>query len=63
MKKYTILYAKGVSELIGISENIIALLSELKKKWKERLEIWSNCEKKISRWINVMCGFLQGDSY
>lgn len=63
MKKYTILYAKGVSELIGISENMIALLSELKKKWKERLEIWSNCEKKISRWINVMCGFLQGDSY
>ena len=63
MKKYTIFYAKGVSELIGISENMIALLSELKKKWKERLEIWSNCEKKISRWINVMCGFLQGDSY
>lgn len=63
MKKYTILYAKGVSELIGISENMIGLLSELKKKWKERLEIWSNCEKKISRWINVMCGFLQGDSY
>ena len=24
---------------------------------------WNNGEKKISRWINIMCGFLQGDSY
>ena len=33
------------------------------RKWKTRLEIWNDSEKKISRWINILCGFLQGDSY
>ena len=33
------------------------------RKLKTRLEIWNDNEKKISRWINVLCGFLQGDSY
>ena len=33
------------------------------RKWKTRLEIWNDGEKKISRWINILCGFLQGDSY
>ena len=33
------------------------------RKWKTRLEIWKDGEKSISRWINIMCGFLQGDSY
>ena len=33
------------------------------EKWKTRLEIWNNGEKMISRWIDIMCGFLQGDSY
>ena len=31
--------------------------------WKTWLEIWNEGEKKVSRWINIMCGFLQGDSY
>ena len=31
--------------------------------WKTRLEIWNEGEKKESRWIDIMCGFLQGDSY
>ena len=31
--------------------------------WKTRLEIWSKREKITSRWINILCGFLQGDSY
>ena len=26
-------------------------------------KIWNNGEKMISRWIDIMCGFLQGDSY
>ena len=28
-----------------------------------RLEIWNEGEKKVSRWIDIVCGFLQGDSY
>ena len=32
-------------------------------KWKTRLEIWDGGEKMTSRWIRVLCGFLQGDSY
>ena len=31
--------------------------------WKTRLEIWSKGEKITSRWINISCRFLQGDSY
>ena len=31
--------------------------------WKTRLEIWSKGENMTSRWINISCGFLQGDSY
>ena len=31
--------------------------------WKTRLEIWNEGEKKVSRWINIMSGFLQEDSY
>ena len=31
------------------------------RKWRTRLEIWNDGEKKISQWINVLCGFLQGD--
>ena len=31
--------------------------------WKTRLEIWNEEEKKVSRLIDIMCGFLQGDSY
>ena len=47
----------------GIPTNVITLLRELMRKWKTRLEIWNNGEKKISQWINILCGFLQGDSY
>ena len=32
-------------------------------KWKTRLEIWNGSEKMTSRWIRILCGFLQGDSY
>ena len=30
-------------------------------KWKTRLEIWNESEKVTSRWIRILCGFLQGD--
>ena len=42
----------------GIPTNVITLMRELMRKWKTRLEIWNDGEKKISRWINVPCGFL-----
>ena len=32
------------------------------KNWKTH-EIWSNGEKKICRWIKIICCFLQGGSY
>ena len=31
-------------------------------KWKSRLEIWKEGEKFTSRWIEISCGFLRGDS-
>ena len=48
---------------MGIPVNVISLLRELMKRWKTRLEIWSNGKKNLSRWIKILCGFLQGDSY
>ena len=48
---------------IGIPTNVTTLMRELMRKRKTRLEIRNDGEKKISRWINVLCGFLQGDSY
>lgn len=52
-----------VYEWIGIPKSVIKLIKELMSKWKTRLEIWNNGEKMTSRWIKVLCGFLQGDSY
>ena len=48
---------------IGIPDEVINLISNLMELWKTRLEIWSKGEKITSRWINISCGFLQGDSY
>ena len=52
-----------VHNWIGIPGHVIRLLSELMGKWKTRLEIWSDGKKKVSRWIEIKCGFIQGDSY
>ena len=52
-----------VYQWIGIPREVVQLISVLMEKWKTRLEIWNNGEKMISRWIDIMCGFLQGDSY
>ena len=45
---------------IGIPDEVIKLISNL---LKTRLEICSKVQKMKSRWINIPCGFLQGDSY
>ena len=52
-----------VYEWIGIPRNVIRLIQELMSKWKTRLEIWNGSEKMTSRWMRILCGFLQGDSY
>ena len=48
---------------IGIPNEVIGLISQLMKKWKTRIEIWNEGRKVTGRWINILCGFLQGDSY
>ena len=52
-----------VYEWIGIPTAVISLLREPMNKWKTRLEFWTDGEKCVSRWIDIKCGFLQGDSY
>ena len=52
-----------VYEWFGIPRNVIRLIQELMSKWKTRLEIWNRSEKMTSRWIRILCRFLQGDSY
>ena len=52
-----------VYEWIGIPTAVISLLRELMNKWKTRLELWKDGEKCVSRWIDIKCGFLQGDSH
>ena len=52
-----------VYRLIGIPDEVIKLISNIMELWKTRLEIWSKGEKTTRRWINISCGFLQGDSY
>ena len=52
-----------VYEWVGMPRNVIRLIQELMSKWKTRLEIWNGSEKTTSRWIRILCGFLQGDRY
>ena len=52
-----------VYKWIGILDNVITLLSLIMRKWKITLGIWKDGEKSISRWIDIMCHFLQGNSY
>ena len=48
---------------MGMPKNVTALLKALMVKWKTRLEVWNDGQKQVSRWIQIVCGFLQGDSY
>ena len=52
-----------VYDWIRIPRNVIRLIVDLMSKWKTLLEIWNGSEKMTSRWIRILCGFLQGDSY
>ena len=42
-------------EWIRILRSAIKLIKELMRKWKMRLEIWSNDENMTSRWIQTVC--------
>ena len=48
---------------MGLPANVISLLRQVMGYWKTRPEIWNEGGKEISKLINIMCGFLQGDSY
>ena len=52
-----------VCKWTGIPDNVMTRLISIMRKWKTRFEIWKDGEKIISRWIDIICGFLQGDSY
>ena len=52
-----------VYEWIGIPRSVIKLIKELMRKCKTKLEIWRIFEKMTRQWIQILCGFLQGDSY
>ena len=48
---------------MGVLKGLIAVLSKIMGNWKTKLEIYCDGEKKSSRLINIIKGFLQGDSY
>ena len=52
-----------VYEWIGIPKQLIQLTEQLMNQWKTRLEVWNDGEKMMSRWIDISCGLLEGDSY
>ena len=52
-----------VYQWMGVPEKVVNVLSHLMKGWKTRLEVTDKGETKISRWIKIRKGFLQGDSY
>ena len=52
-----------VYQWIRIPIKVIERLQNLMSKWKTKLEIIFKGEKIKSRWIEIKCEFLQGDSY
>ena len=48
---------------MGYSSKLINVLKQLMDGWKIKLEVNEGGETKTSRWIRILKGFLQGDSY
>ena len=48
---------------MGYSGKMINVLKQLVDGWKTKLEVNDSGEIKTSRWIRLLKGFLQGDSY
>ena len=49
--------------MMGIQEKVVKVLIKQMKGWKTRLEVTQNGKVKTSRLLNILKGFLQGDSY
>ena len=52
-----------VYDWMGIPEKICKVIKKLMNGWKTRLEVKTNKEVLLSRWINIKKGFLQEDTY
>ena len=48
---------------MGVPEKVLQVIRDIIKGWKTRLEVKDDGKIKVSRWINIRKGFLQGDSY
>ena len=48
---------------MGIPVKVVKVLKVLMGRWRTRLEVNDSGEMKVSRWIDIKKGFLQGDSY
>ena len=48
---------------MGYQSKFINVLKQLMDEWKTKLEVNGAGEIKTSRWIRILKGFLQGDSY
>ena len=48
---------------MGYPKKLINVLKQLMDGWKTKLEVNDGGEKKTSRWIRILKGFLQRDSY
>ena len=48
---------------MGIQEKVVKVLIKLMKGWKIRFEVTQNGKVETSRLLNILKGFLQGDSY
>ena len=46
-----------------IPEDVIKVIERLMQNWKTTLEVNIDGRKMTSRWMQISCGFLQGDSY
>jgi len=48
---------------MGVPDNVCRVLERLMKLWRTKLEVFVDGQKQTSRWIEILKGFLQGDSY
>ena len=48
---------------MGYPSKLINVLKHLMDGWKTKLQVSDGGEIKTSRWIRILKGFLQGDSY
>ena len=52
-----------VYQWMGGPEKVVNVITKLMEGWKTRLEVNENGKVSTSRTINIVKGFLQGDSY